>query len=112
MVNHIVPDGFLSAFRCFAQEMFERGEDLFDRLEVGLEGGQEDRPCPSRPDDRGRVTARFVQAEDVAFSQRRDQDVLDIGEKDAALDRPADPQRTVIASRCKAATKVMVFQCL
>lgn len=39
------PDGFDGSLGGFAQARFQLGEDLFDRIEVGAVGRQEDQVC-------------------------------------------------------------------
>ena len=71
--------------------MLELGEDLFDRVQVGAVGRQEQQVgagLPDGPSD-GRV---FVAAEisrhhDIAWRQCRDEELFDIGAESVAIDR-------------------------
>jgi hypothetical protein len=47
---------------CFSRQMFELGEDLFDRVEIGAIGRQEEQPCVCSP-DRGTNGSALVAAE-------------------------------------------------
>ena len=74
------PDG---SFGCFSQQMFELGEDLFDRVEIGAIGRQEEQPCAGSP-DRGTngsalVAAEIIQDDDVAWPMRVHRAVLRAG---------------------------------
>jgi hypothetical protein len=44
------PGALDGSFGCFSQQMFELGEDLFDRVEIGAIGRQEEQPCACSPD--------------------------------------------------------------
>ena len=74
--------------------MLKLSEDLFDGIEVGAVGGQEDQMRPDGADCLARglalVGAEVVQDDDVAFGERRDQDFPDIGCEDLAVDRSID----------------------
>src|SRR5947209_556123 len=64
-----------------AQELFELGEDLLDRVEIGAIGQEEKEPCTGSP-DRGAdglafVAAQIVENDDVASLQHGDEDLLD-----------------------------------
>ncbi len=70
--------------------MFELGEDLFDRIEIGAVGRQEQQPRASGPDrgpDSGLfVAGQIVQDDDVTWPQRRTELLLDPLGKACAID--------------------------
>src|SRR3977135_423823 len=72
--------------------MFQFGEDLFDRVEVGGIGRQEQKPGSASPDGAAHrlalVAAEIVHHDNVALSQRRDQYVLNIDPEAFAIDWP------------------------
>src|SRR3984893_4953182 len=77
-----------------AQEVFELGEDLLDRVEIGAIGREEEQPCAGSP-DRGAnglalVAAEIVENDNVAWLQRGDEDLLDIEAEQLAIDRTID----------------------
>jgi hypothetical protein len=84
-------DGSLGGF---SQEQFELGEHLFDRVQVGRVGRQEQEPGSGRADrlaDGGTlVAAQIVHDNDIAGRQRRDQELGDIGGEAFAVDRPVE----------------------
>ena len=67
------------------------GEDLFDRIEVGAVGWQEQKVCPSGPDggpDGGLLVAgEVVEDDDVTWPQRRAELLLDPLGEARAIDR-------------------------
>ena len=94
-----------SAFR---SRVFELGEDLLDRVEVGRVGRQEEQLGAGGADrsaDRlAFVAAEIVHDDDVAGGQGGQQALLDIGEKADAVDRPVDDAGrldAVTAQRCQ-----------
>ena len=77
--------------------MFELGEDLFDRVEVGGVFRQEEELGAGRADQSpyglALVTAEIVHDDDVALMQRGHENLFDIGAKALAVDRPFDQPR-------------------
>ena len=74
--------------------MFQLGEDLLDRVEIGAIGREKEEPCAGSP-DRGAsglafVAAQIVENDDVAWLQRGDEDLLDIEAEQLAVDRTID----------------------
>jgi len=91
------PDGVDGALVGFAQQRFQFGEDLLDRIEVGAVGRQEHESGAGAP-DRGAnrpalVAAQIVHDDDVAGRERGDQHLLDIGQERRAVDRSVDDAR-------------------
>jgi hypothetical protein len=91
-------DGSPSCLDCswvlFAQQRFDLGEDLFDWVEVGAVGRQEDHPGTGGPDRLSNldalVAAKIVEHDDVAGAQGWDEDFADIAKKALAVDRPVE----------------------
>lgn len=85
------PSGLLGSFSGLAQEVFELGKDLFDRVEVGAVGRQEQEPRSSGPDgcpDGGLLVAgEVVEDDDVARPQRRAELLFDPLGKAGTIDR-------------------------
>src|SRR5580704_5061880 len=86
--------------------MFELGEDLFDGIEVGAVGRQEDEVGAFGSDDGASgltfVAAEVVQDDDIARREGRSENLLDVEEEGFAVDRPVDPPRrinSVVAQR-------------
>ena len=81
-------DGSLSGF---AQECLQLGEHLLDRVQIGAVGWQEEEFGAGRADGasdcRALVTAEIIHDDDVAAVQGRHQEVLDVGQERAAIDR-------------------------
>ena len=79
------------AFGRLAQEGFELGEDLFNRVEIGRIGRQEAEggpgPFNGQPHSWAFVAAEIVQDDDVASSQGREETLFHIGEEAGAVDR-------------------------
>ena len=79
------------AFSRLAQEGFELGEDLFNRIEIGRIGGQEAqrgaRPLNGGPHGGTLVAAEIVQDDDIAGRQRGEEALCHIGEEAGAVDR-------------------------
>lgn len=105
-------DGSLGGF---SQEGFKLGEDLFDGIEVGTVGRQEQQPGSCCADgfahSRALVAAKIVEDDDVAGLERRDQELLDIGEEALAVDRAIDHSRRVdpvMAKRCEEGQRLPV----
>ena len=83
----------------FAHSVFELGEDLLDRVEIGAVGRQEEHPRADSADhetDGGPlVRAEIVEHDDVAFFQGWDENLLDIGGEALAIDGAVDHERRV-----------------
>ena len=76
----------------FAQEMFELGEEFFDRIEVGRVFREQDQPGADAPyglsDGFPLMGAKIVHDHDVTRAQCRDELRLDIGAEAFAVDQP------------------------
>src|SRR5271165_63187 len=87
-------DGVEGPWSVLADEVFELGEDLFDRVEVWGVFGQEHEPCADaadrRPDGFSFVGAEVVEDHDVAWLEGRDQELLDISSEALAVDRAVE----------------------
>jgi len=90
----------------FAQEVFELGKDLLDRVEVGRVFRQEQQFGAGRADEPAHgfafVAAEIVHDDDVARLQGGEENLLDIGLKGRAVDRTVEqPWRvdSVVAKR-------------
>ena len=74
-----------------AEQRFELGEDLFNRVEIGGIRRQEAQRSPGSlkgpPHSRAFVTAEIVHNDDVARGEGREQALLHIGEEAGAVDR-------------------------
>lgn len=72
--------------------MFELGEELFDRIEVGTVGRQEEKVGACLPDGAScllaLVAAEVVEDDDVAPGEGRDENPLDVEGEDRAVDDP------------------------
>ena len=81
----------MGSFGGFAQQVFELGEDLFDRIQVRAIGWEEQEACASCPDggaDGGILVAgEVVQDDDVAGRKRRAELLLDPGGEAFTVDR-------------------------
>jgi hypothetical protein len=71
--------------------VFEFGEDLLDRVEIGALGRKKEEPCASGP-DRGAnglalVAAEIGENDNIVWLQRGDEDLLDIEAEQLAIDR-------------------------
>ena len=92
-----------------AQQGFELCKDLFDGIEVGRVGRQEQQVGSGVP-DRGTHGAAFVAAEvvhddDVAWLQRGHQDLGHVGKKACAVDRAVEHARCADAVMTQACEK-------
>ena len=89
-----LPGSFDGSLVGLAQEGFEFGKDLLDRVEVWAVGRQEEELCIDGADGsthgHALVTAEIVHNDDVAGRERRHEDLLDIGQEALAVDRPVD----------------------
>lgn len=95
------PDIFDGTLLSLAQHRLELGENLFDRIEVGRVGWQEQK-MGAGGSDRGAngftlVAAEIVDDDDVAWCEGRRQDLLDVGGKALAVDRTIENARRVDA---------------
>lgn len=79
--------------------MLELGKDLFDWIEVGAVGRQEQKArafCPdSGPDSRLLVTGKIVEDDDIAGAERRAELFLDPLGEASAIDRLIEDERGV-----------------
>ena len=79
--------------------MLELGEDLLDGVQVGRVFGQEDELGAGRSDEPAYgfafVAAQVVHDDDVAGTKCRDENLLDVGLKSLAVDRPVQKPRSV-----------------
>src|ERR1700681_3185307 len=70
--------------------MFQFGEDLFDGVEVGGIGRQEQKPGAASPDGAAHrlalVATEIIEDDDVARLQRWGQNLIDIGPEALAVD--------------------------
>ena len=94
-----LPCGFEGSLGGFAQEQFELGEDLFDGVQVGRVGRQEDEPGPDAADrlaDGGTfVTTKIVHDDDIARCKGRHEELGDVGAEALAVDRSIENARRV-----------------
>jgi hypothetical protein len=85
------PAGVDGSFAGLAEQGFEFGEELLDRIEVGRIGRQVEQLCASGFDGLAHawhlVGAEIVHHDDVAWRERRHEDLLDIGHKRIAVHR-------------------------
>jgi len=74
--------------------VLEFGKDLFDGIEVGTVGRQEEEPGTGGADGFAGgfalVAAEIVHDDDIARPQHRNENLLDIGEEGFAVDRAID----------------------
>ena len=97
-----------TAFLGCAHPMLDLGEGLLDRIEVGGVRRQIPEPCTDGLDEMaqraGFVAAEIVHDDDVARSERRQQNLLHIGAEAFAVDRTIEQARcgeAVAAQRAK-----------
>ena len=97
--------------------MFQFGEDLFDGVEVGGIGRQEQKPGSASPDGAAHrlalVAAKIVEDDDVARKlQRWGQKLIDIGPEALAVDWTVKNrlQGLDTITPARPARKVIVFQ--
>ena len=71
--------------------MFQLGEDLLNRVQIGRIGREEDAlgsgGANGVSDCFAFVASEIVERDDVSWPQRRDETLLDIGEEPRAIDR-------------------------
>jgi hypothetical protein len=84
-------EGFERACRRRAHQVFQLGEDLFDRVQIGRVFGKEEQLGAGRPDRPANgfsfVAAKVIHDYEVARRERGDQHLLDIGFEAFAIDR-------------------------
>src|SRR6266516_2883933 len=89
-----LPGGLYCPLGGFAQQRLELGKDLFDRIEVGAVGWQEEQLSAGSADGvthgLSLVAAEIIDDDDVAWLEGGYQHYLDIGEEDCAIDRSVD----------------------
>ena len=90
--------------RRLAQDRFEFGEELLDRIEIGTIGWQIDEHCAARLDGLANTTdlmnADIIHDDDVAALEGRREHLFDVGLKACAVHRAVQHQRrgdTVVA---------------
>lgn len=92
-----VPEGIDGSSLGLSQQLLEFGEGHLDRIEIGAVGRQEQEPRTGTGDEtRGRfilMARQIVEDHRVAFAQRGDEDLLDIGEEALGVDRPVEHKR-------------------
>jgi hypothetical protein len=92
--SDFVPQGVDRAFGGFAQESFEFGEGHFDGIEVGRIWREIEEDCAGGLDEGAHlgdlVGGQVVHDDEVAGSERRDQALLQPGQKDVAIHRPVE----------------------
>ena len=101
------PPGRLNgAFGRVAEQSFELSEDLFDRVEIRGVGGQEAERGPrllnGRPHGGPLVAAQIVHNDDIAWGERRQQALFDIGQEAEPVQRAiedAGSGNAVVAQR-------------
>ena len=95
--RHQLADVLERAWAERAEEGLQFGEGLFDRIEVGAVGRQKSQERSSllnRRADLGLfVGGEIVEHDDVARSQRRHQDLLDVGVEGGGVDRSIEHGR-------------------
>ena len=101
------PCVFHGSWRGVTHEVLELGEDLFDWIEIGTVGWQEDQMSPDPADCLSCclsfVAAEIVQDHNVARGQCRDEHLLHIGREDVTIDRSINDPRcvdAVVTQRC------------
>lgn len=94
-----MPCRFDGSFGGFAEQGFEFCKYLFDRIEVGAIGRQEEELGADRangaPHGLSLVAAEIVHDDDVAGGERRHEELLDIGQEAFAVDRPIEDEGSV-----------------
>ncbi len=93
------PCCFDGSFGGLAQQRFQLGEHLLDRIQIGTVRRQEEQLCAGRadrpPNGDALVAAEIVDDDDVTRLQGRNEELLDIGKEAAAVDRAVDHARCV-----------------
>lgn len=89
-----MPDGSDGALVSLAEQGLELGEHHLDRVQVGAVGRQEEQVSPRGTDGAADgdtlVAAQVVEHDDVTWLERRDEELLDPGEEDHAVDGAID----------------------
>src|SRR4051812_12303334 len=89
-----VPCCFDGAFAGFSEQGFELCEDLLDWVEIGAVRREEEQLCTGCADSPtcglSLVAAEIVQDHDVAWCEGGDEELLDPGGEELAVDRPID----------------------
>jgi hypothetical protein len=84
------PGCFDGSFVGLSEQCFELGKDLFDGVEIGAVGRQEDElgtgAADGLADGLAFVAAQVVHDDDIARAERWHQELLDIGEEGLAVD--------------------------
>ena len=97
-----------------AHEVLELREDLFDGIEIGAVGREEEEPgtgfADGGPDGHSLVAAEIVHDDDIAGPEAGNKHLLDIEQEALAIDGPSKTQGAVTWSQRRAARNVMVFQ--
>jgi hypothetical protein len=100
-VDEGIIDCLFGAFGGLAQGVFELGEEHLDRIEVGRVLGQEEELGTSGPerltDGAAAMGSEIIHNDDVAWSQRRDEDLVDVLAEGLAIDRAIDEPRRLDA---------------
>ena len=77
--------------------MLDLGEDLLDGVEIGRLGRQKRELCAGIEDRcsnrLGAVASQIIEDNDVAWPQRGDQELLDVGAENHSVDRAIDDAR-------------------
>ena len=101
-----VNQGVEGSRRGFAQQGFQLGEPLLDRVEIGTVGRQVTQTgagvLDRRSDAFDLVARQIVQDDDVAFAKLGNEELLDPGAELLAVDRPVERARrdeTVLPQR-------------
>lgn len=91
------PCGFDGSLGSFPEKVLELGEHLFDWIEVGAIGWQEQQfrahAADGGSDCQSFVTAEIIHDDDVAFLERRNKDGLDIDAEGLAVDGAVEHPR-------------------
>lgn len=84
---------------CFSQEVLCLGEALFDRIEIGGVGRQEDHVCTDFADCGARgaalVAAEIIENDHITGRECRGEDLFDIGGEGLAVDRTVEDARRI-----------------
>lgn len=93
------PSGFVCSFLSFSHEMLEFGEELFDRIEIGAIGWQEEEVCLFLSDRLSGclalVRAQIVQDDDISLLEGRSENLFDICGEHFPVDRTIDDEGRV-----------------
>ena len=96
-LSQSTPQSFNGSLFIFAQQRFEFGKDLLNRIEVWAVRWQIEQFCARRFERFSNafrlVTAQIVHHNDVAWLQRRNQLLSDVREKNLSINRAIDHQR-------------------